>query len=136
MNTQKQILVIDDDPFILSIMQKALKMKGFCCDTSYSGTDALAKISDKAYDLIILDLELPDYHGIELFQMFKNVHPALPHRVMFSSGNLPDMETEKILVDYNIRYLVKPFALDELEQNIRWYFTAAQDHSVGFAGNA
>src|ERR1700726_3456593 len=60
------VLIIDDEAEIRESLQTLLEMEGFSVDTADSGEDGLAQMADRPFDLVLLDLALPDRNGIEL----------------------------------------------------------------------
>ena len=60
------ILVVDDDPDILSVVRRGLAYEGYSVDTAADGTEALTKAREREPDLVILDLNIPFKNGIEV----------------------------------------------------------------------
>jgi two-component system response regulator MprA len=63
---QRRILVVDDDPNILKVMQRGLGFEGYRVDVASSGESALVAAREREPDLIILDLMLPGLDGFEV----------------------------------------------------------------------
>jgi len=68
---QKQILLVDDEPAITQGIAYYLEREGFAVQTATTGNEALAKISRSSFDLIVLDLMLPDINGLEITRILK-----------------------------------------------------------------
>jgi len=64
----KKILLVEDDPFLIDIYTTRLKEEGYSVEVSTSGSDCLKKISKENFDLLILDLILPDMNGLEVLK--------------------------------------------------------------------
>lgn len=64
----KKILVVDDEPSICHGCKLILSENGYEVDIAYSGREGLEKISDNLFDLILLDIKLPDYNGINILK--------------------------------------------------------------------
>ena len=64
----KNILIIDDDPNLRDNLCNILSDKGFICFEAKNGTEALKKVESESYDLILLDLMLPQMNGIEVLE--------------------------------------------------------------------
>jgi DNA-binding response OmpR family regulator len=64
----KKILLVEDDPFLIDIYTTRLKEGGYSVEVSTSGSDCLKKISKENFDLLILDLILPDMNGLEVLK--------------------------------------------------------------------
>ena len=68
----KNILVIDDDKIILDSLCEFLSLEGFHADGAETFKNALAKLEQQRYSLVITDVNLPDGDGLELLQMIKD----------------------------------------------------------------
>ena len=61
-----RILVVDDEPDLVTALERGLKREGYAVDTATSGEEALAKASWNPYDLVCLDLNMPGLDGLEV----------------------------------------------------------------------
>ena len=68
----KNILLIEDDPFLIDIYTTKLKEAGFNLDTATDGEMALKKLSEKKFDLLVLDIVLPNIDGWEILEEIRN----------------------------------------------------------------
>jgi len=112
----ERILIIEDDPAILKILQRGLSYEGYVVDIATDGRGGLNLSRDHHPDLVILDLMLPGMDGLEVCRRLR------------TGGNLPIlMLTAKDTIQDRVQgldagaddYLVKPFNLDELLARIR-----------------
>lgn len=116
----KSILVADDDEFILDLVQAALTAAGYTVTTVSGGRDALARLRTESYDLVVLDVMMPDQGGIETIIEIRQTHPNQPIVVMTgqiptTSGTLEGL-TEKLGAR---ALLAKPFTTDQLVEVVR-----------------
>ena len=79
-----QILVVDDDPQVLRYCRTVLEGEGHSVTTTISGLDATKLLKEKRFDLIILDLSMPDTDGFEILQLVRTQMPNL--KVLVISG--------------------------------------------------
>src|SRR5512135_3629423 len=87
MNTQlKRILVVDDDPLVLSVLDHALTYAGYDVIKAYDGIDALERINDSGAspDLALIDFVMPRMNGRDLAQILLSSNPGI--KIMFMSG--------------------------------------------------
>jgi len=63
---KSHILVVDDDPEIVSLLRRGLVFEGYSVETASNGVEALAKIREKEPDLVILDVMMPGIDGLEV----------------------------------------------------------------------
>ena len=110
------ILVVDDDPEIVSFLKRGLVYEGYSVDTANDGVEALAKALEREPDLIILDIMMPGIDGIEVSQRLRQAGDV-PILMLTAKGTVADRVAG--LDSGADDYLVKPFAFDELLARIR-----------------
>lgn len=112
-----RILVVDDDPKILSLMRRGLSFAGYTVDLAEDGETALNIARDRAPDLVVLDVMLPGLDGIEVCRRLRAGDASLPILMLTAKDRVPDRVAG---LDAGADdYLVKPFAFDELLARIR-----------------
>lgn len=122
-----RVLVIEDDQGTAKTLQMTLQSEGFVCDTTAVGEDGLDIARHYEYDLIILDLMLPDIDGYEILRRLRAVQVATP--VLILSG-LSDIDDKiKGLGIGADDYLTKPFNKDELLARVRAIIRRSKGHS-------
>jgi two-component system, OmpR family, KDP operon response regulator KdpE len=111
-----KILIVDDEPPIRKLLRLGLEAHGYEPLEATNGKTALEML-EKAPDLVILDLGLPDVHGLELLRKIRATHESLPIIVLSSrSDEAGKVEALDIGAD---DYVTKPFGLDELLARMR-----------------
>lgn len=116
---RKKILFIDFREAYRSVFHELLDGAGYNVDVSASSEDALCKIRDHSYDLVITDLGLPGFDGLDLYLSAINIRSVLINRFLFIAGTTPeDLEAKEILTKLNKRFISKPFGINELLKNI------------------
>ncbi|HEY6011096.1 MAG TPA: response regulator [Nitrospirota bacterium] len=108
----KKILIVDDETLILYSLSKTLFDQDREIVTASTGKDALREIHDRAYDLCLLDLHLPDMSGLDIMKTLREVSPNT--KIMIITGS---MITESMMqsIQENAHLLItKPFDLDEV----------------------
>jgi DNA-binding response OmpR family regulator len=112
-----RILVIEDEKRIADFIARGLEGSGYTVEVAENGTGALARIHDIDYDLIILDLMLPDIDGLTVLQKVRNRKVSPPVLILSARGTLDDrVQGLELGAD---DYLVKPFAFVELQARVR-----------------
>ena len=112
-----KLLVIEDNPRLSAVMTKLLADNGMTVDAVATVEDARAALAVAAYDLILLDLTLPDGFGGDLLRSLRTAGKATPVLVATARGDVSDRV--QLLNAGADDYLVKPFSLDELLARIR-----------------
>ena len=111
-----RILVVDDDPEIVSFLKRGLTYEGYTVDTAGDGAEALAKARDAEPDLVILDIMMPGMDGLEVSKRLRQAS-KIPILMLTAKGTVADRI--KGLDSGADDYLVKPFSFDELLARIR-----------------
>ena len=106
------ILIVDDDPRIQTLLQQLLRTKGHEGVTAESGHDALEKLKARPFDLVITDLRMPKMNGMQLLGQVKAFYPTLPV-IMVTAYASEDTTVEAVQLGV-FDYLAKPFKIDEL----------------------
>lgn len=107
------IIIVDDDPAMLTFLQSALENAGHTTTHSDNGLDALETIKEKNnFDLLLTDIIMPGMDGIELVHAARRVCPTMKYMFMtgFSAVALGDKNPEK----EDSKILSKPFHLNDL----------------------
>jgi two-component system copper resistance phosphate regulon response regulator CusR len=112
-----KILIIEDDAQVLSFLKNNLKHSGFAVNTSLTGQIGLNMALKTNYDLIILDLNLPDISGYTVCQKIREAKLMLP--ILILSGE-DKTGSKTLLLDSGADdYLTKPFCFTELTARIK-----------------
>ncbi|MGD9710723.1 MAG: response regulator transcription factor, partial [Thermomicrobiales bacterium] len=118
----QSVLVVEDDPGVAAVIRRALTFEGYRVDTAATGPEALDALARELPDLMILDVMIPGFDGLEVSRRVRGAEHEQP------LGQLPIlMLTARDAVADRVRgldagaddYLVKPFALDELLARVR-----------------
>lgn len=111
-----QLLVVDDDPQILSFLRRGLSLEGFSVDLAEDGLKALALLREKTFDIVILDVMLPGPDGMEICRELRS-ESDVPVLMLTARAAVQDRVTG--LDSGADDYLVKPFSFDELLARVR-----------------
>jgi len=111
---QHRILIVDDERSLVHALRQTLQFEfpGLQVDAAYSGEEGLSRLAGAAYDLIIADLLMPGFDGLELIKGVRYLNPDVP--IILATGFGTDEvrnEAARLGVNY---FLVKPFAVAEL----------------------
>ncbi|MBN2288816.1 MAG: diguanylate cyclase [Candidatus Glassbacteria bacterium] len=106
------VLVIDDDRAIVKLLSEFVSHKGYQVDTAMDGKEAIEKLSSHLYDLVIIDLNLPDLNGIEIVKWINQNSPETISIIL--SGHATIESTIEAISLGAFDYLVKPVQLAKL----------------------
>ena len=115
-----RILVVDDEVDLTEAIARGLRRQGYAVDTAINGEEAIEKSSYTAYDLVCLDLTMPDIDGLEVCKILRKDPPEgiIPRILMLTARDTIEERIAGLDVGAD-DYLVKPFAFDELAARIR-----------------
>ncbi len=114
----RRILVVDDEPQIVEVCTQALRANGFAVESSLDGREAIALLREKEFDLVIVDLMMPDVDGLEILRIAREYAPSTAGIVITSHGTM-EKAIESIRVGAQ-DFVKKPFAPEDI-------IAAAQD---------
>jgi len=109
---KKSILVVDDDKAILKYAKGILELEGYDVDVAETGFDAMEKSSTRFYNLVLLDIMLPDIQGTELLTKMHRTTPKMM-KIMVTGFPSFDNAVEALNMGADA-YLLKPVELEEL----------------------
>ena len=108
------VLVVDDEDRLRAILTDVLKTLGHRVEPAGSGTQAIEKLSMGGYDLVMLDLRLPDVDGRGVWEWIAEHRPASASRVVFMTGDTMTGETQQFLSSTGRPVVTKPLTIDRV----------------------
>ena len=122
-----RLLVVEDDAAIAAPLVRALRREGYDVDLVERGADAVdhAGTGPTAYDLVLLDLGLPDADGVDVCRRLRSMHPQLP--IVMVTARQEELDAVVGLDAGADDYVTKPFRLAELLARVRARLRAAPE---------
>ncbi len=117
----KHVLIVDDSPTVRKFVSVSLSMQGFSVVAACDGMDALEKLPQSKFDLVITDLNMPNMDGFELIKALRENadYKDLPVIILTSLGDEANKEQgAKLGVN---SYVVKPFSLEKIQYEVSKY---------------
>lgn len=124
----KQILIVEDDSFLNKMLAYNLTADGYGVTSTLNARTAAEAIRQREFDLVLLDINLPDGNGFELCKLIKPQHPDTI--VIFLTAN--DQESDQIR-GYEVGavdYITKPFVIGALQRKIKAMFAMLEHHKL------
>lgn len=118
MDTKKTIMVVDDNPDIITIVKTILEGRGFTVFSASSGPELLNMLPDHKPDLIILDIMMPEMDGLEVLTRLKGKTETSTIPVILLTAKV---QYEDVLGGYKLGadyYITKPFTSTQLVNGI------------------
>jgi|SRR5215813_10424015 len=109
-----QVLVVDDNPGILSALTRLLQRDGHTVQTATNGQAALALLHEGCYDLILCDLRMPVLDGQTLYGLLLRQSPALCQRMIFLTGDTLSPESMLFVGQCGQPWIPKPCSIAEV----------------------
>ncbi len=114
---KQKILIVDDDPSILELLNQLFQRKGYECRTAENGKKALELLETSPFTIVITDLIMPKIDGLELLKMVKESWPDTDVIVM--TGYTKNFTYTDVIRAGASDFVHKPFTLDEIEAKLQ-----------------
>jgi DNA-binding response OmpR family regulator len=112
---KSRILSVEDEPSIRQVCRRTLTGQGYQVDFAQNGLAAESMLMKADYDLLLVDIKTPVINGKQLYRYIKRRYPELAGRVIFTTGDVINSDTQNFLEEAGCPFLLKPFSPDELK---------------------
>jgi len=117
MNRRPQLLVVDDEEVARRNLEHILSRENYTVDTAANGVEALARIRETAYDVILTDFKMEKIDGMEILEKTKSMAPQT--QVIMITGYATIDTAVEAMKKGAFHYLAKPFKLDDVRDTVR-----------------
>lgn len=104
---QKKILVVEDETFLRDIYTNTLQEEGYFVASAVDGEEALKKMKEKTWDLVLLDIRLPKLSGFDVMEKLKNDSTYKPSPTVFLTNIYDESQIKNALNSFVSGYLIK-----------------------------
>jgi len=108
----KRVLIVDDEPMIVSLLSTVLREKGWDVTGARSGTDGIDQLDRARFDVILTDLVMPGDSGIDLLRAAKEIHPDV--EVILMTGYATADTAIEAMRNGAFHYIMKPLKIEEV----------------------
>lgn len=110
-------LIIDDEPTIRSALRRYFTRKGWTVEEASEGSSGLRLLNDRGaeFSLVVCDLRMPGFSGVELHDQLEASDPALLRRFIFTTGDVSSPDASGFVSRTSCEVLQKPFELRALD---------------------
>lgn len=112
--SKKKVLIVDDEKNIRTTLAQALEPLGLATDAAVNGEEALGKLAEDQYDVILLDLKMPGMDGMEVLRQIRQRHTGVRVVMITAHGNV-DSAVEAMKLGA-VDFIQKPFAPKEIRE--------------------
>ena len=116
---KKKILVVDDEPQIVQVIQISLEYCGYEVITAFSGNQAISKARSEKPDLVLLDVKMPVESGIGVFEILRSISNTSLIPVIFITASANEEVKEKVLGMGAQDFIYKPFNKNDLLAKVK-----------------
>ena len=113
------ILIVDDEPNIVMSLEFLMRKNGYQVGIARNGAEALAAIDHTPYDLILLDIMMPDVDGLEVCRQLLQRPDRVATKVIFLSAKSREADVAKGYAAGADLYISKPFSTRQLMEKVR-----------------
>jgi CheY-like chemotaxis protein len=113
------ILIVEDELILATGLARILRRDGHTVDMAANGRLALAKLDERAYDLILCDVRMPELDGPTLYKFLERQQPHLCQRLLFLTGDTLEPATHEFLEQSGAPCLTKPFTIAEARRAVQ-----------------
>jgi response regulator RpfG family c-di-GMP phosphodiesterase len=114
-----QVLIVDDEASIRTFSRYILQSDGLQCDEAPGGKRAMEMTRQKSYDLMLLDIHMPDLNGSEVCRLLRE-NPPSPHlKIIMVSGGTNTDDMSKLLLGGADDFITKPYSVVQLQARVR-----------------
>jgi DNA-binding response OmpR family regulator len=115
--SQLNVLLVDDEKELVFTMAERMELRGFKARAALSGDEAIRRLSEEPYSVVVLDLKMPGMRGVDALKMIRLEYPTIPVIIMTGHGSIRD--GEEGMRSGAVACLTKPFEIEELIVKIR-----------------
>lgn len=114
----RRILLVDGSNAALEMCAYILRSEGFRVEGVESGRIALERLRSESYDLILVDLGVPDMTGLSFHDVILKEHPVMAEKILFLAEERIDLESRRLLEERKVEVLFKPFGMTALKEAV------------------
>jgi DNA-binding response OmpR family regulator len=107
-----RVLLVDDEEEFVSALSERLRLRGIEADSALNGEEALARLVEKEFEVVILDVMMPGLGGLEVLRQIKSTHPNT--QVILLTGHGSTREGIEGMRLGAFDYLIKPVDIEEM----------------------
>jgi len=114
-----KILIVDDNEQITKMLTTFLELKGHQCTIANDGNEGLSQIKENIYDVILLDLAMPEFDGYSVIKNLEDSNTLKDHKIIvFTASTITQDELENLVKRGVTAYLLKPIDIDLLHSKL------------------
>ena len=117
---------MEDNPLNQHVVSAILETKHGIADIANDGLEAIAMLSEKNYDLVLMDIQMPNMDGLQATKVIRNELGFFDLPIIGLSANAHEQDAQKAIASGMDSYMTKPIEADELFKTL-WYYLSRLD---------
>jgi DNA-binding response OmpR family regulator len=125
---------VEDEPTVAELISDVMTDEGYRTDTLLNSREALSRLDERSYSLVICDLKMPYLDGPGLYRALVRRENPMRQKLLFVTGDTMAPRTIEFLKSSGLPYLAKPFLVEELKEavsNALAAIRAGEDRAAG-----
>lgn len=122
-----RVLLVDDEVELVDLVTRVLAEDGHVVEHAPGGREALQRLADDDYDLVLLDMRMPGLSGQDVYRVIEQDYPGLAHRVILTTGDVVSSPTSDWLQSTGCPILEKPFDMAQLRATVASTLAGVQE---------
>ena len=118
-----RVLVVEDEPTVARLISDVLEDEGLHVDALLDGREALERVAEEDYDLVICDMKMPELDGEHFYKTLAASGNPLSRRFLFVTGDVVATHTHEFLERNQLPHVAKPFRVEELTERVHRVLT-------------
>jgi len=114
--SKPQLLLVDDEVSLLKLFQRTLGRSGYVCKVAQDGKDALTKLAQQPFDVVLTDIDMPVMDGVELT---RRISESYNSSIIVMTGKIDKYKYNQLIRLGASDFVEKPFSVDEIELRIK-----------------
>jgi two-component system, OmpR family, response regulator MtrA len=115
---KKRILIVDDDPGILTMLKLMLRLEGYDPSICSDPTEVVQRMTRESFDLVLLDAMMPHLDGLEVIKLIRSLKLPSQPPIILLTGNVDEGYTQSAIQIGASSILIKPFVKEDLLQKL------------------
>ncbi len=112
-----RVLIVDDEEELVSTLTERLALRDIDADGAITGAEALERVQEKEYGVVVLDVKMPGIDGLEVMKKIRAMRPKV--QVILLTGRGSEKESQTGIDEGAFDYLVKPIDIEDLIKKMR-----------------
>ena len=112
-----RVLLVDDEVELVTTLEERLQLRGIDAEALTSGAEAVRRLEEREFDVVVVDVKMPGMDGLELLRRIKTIRPEA--QVILLTGRGSEKESQAGIQEGAFDYLIKPINIEDLVEKMK-----------------